>query len=67
VDYVVLFGEETPLDLIRAVRPDVLVKGDDYSLEAVVGASDVQGWGGSVVLVARVEDRSTTRIIEAGG
>ena len=67
VDYVVLFGEETPLDLIRAVRPDVLVKGDDYSLESVVGASDVQGWGGSVVLVSRVEDRSTTRIIEAGG
>ncbi len=67
VDYVVLFGEETPLELIRAVRPSVLVKGDDYSLESVVGASDVQEWGGSVVLVPRLEDRSTTRIIEAGG
>ena len=66
VDYVVLFGEETPLELIRAVRPSVLVKGDDYDIESVVGASDVQGWGGNVVLVPLLEDRSTTRIIEAG-
>ena len=67
VDFVVLFDEETPLELIRAVRPGVLVKGDDYDVDSVVGAADVQGWGGHVVLVSRLDGRSTTRIIEAGG
>jgi D-beta-D-heptose 7-phosphate kinase/D-beta-D-heptose 1-phosphate adenosyltransferase len=67
VDFVVLFDEETPLELIRAVRPVVLVKGDDYDVDSVVGAADVQGWGGHVVLVSRLDGRSTTRIIEAGG
>ena len=66
VDFVVLFDEETPLELIRAVRPGVLVKGDDYDVDSVVGAADVQGWGGHVVLVSRLDGRSTTRIIEAG-
>ncbi len=66
VDFVVLFGEDTPLELIRAVRPSVLVKGDDYDVDSVVGASEVQGWGGRVVLVSRLEGRSTSRIIEAG-
>ena len=66
VDFVVLFGEETPLELIRAVRPSVLVKGDDYDVASVVGATEVQGWGGTVVLASRLEGRSTTRIIEAG-
>ncbi len=66
VDFVVLFDEETPLELIRAVRPGVLVKGDDYDVDSVVGAAEVQGWGGSVVLVSRLDGRSTSRIIEAG-
>ncbi len=66
VDFVVLFGEETPLELIMAVRPSVLVKGDDYDVDSVVGASEVEGWGGRVVLVSRLEGRSTSRIIEAG-
>ncbi len=63
VDAVVLFDEETPLVLIEALRPDVLVKGADYREEQVVGAREVRGWGGQVVLVPLVEGRSTSGII----
>jgi len=51
VDLVVLFDEPTPLELVRALRPDVLVKGSDYRIEDVVGAAEVQSWGGKVALV----------------
>jgi rfaE bifunctional protein nucleotidyltransferase chain/domain len=64
VDCVVLFEEDTPLDLIRALRPDVLVKGADYAPEAIVGAKDVEGWGGRVVRVPLVKDQSTTRLLD---
>jgi D-beta-D-heptose 7-phosphate kinase / D-beta-D-heptose 1-phosphate adenosyltransferase len=64
VDAVVLFDAETPIELIRAIRPDVLAKGADYREEAVVGAADVKSWGGQVVLVPLVDDRSTSRIIQ---
>lgn len=63
VDCVVLFAEETPLALIRALRPDVLVKGADYAPEAIVGAADVEGWGGRVVRVPLVKDLSTTGLL----
>jgi D-beta-D-heptose 7-phosphate kinase/D-beta-D-heptose 1-phosphate adenosyltransferase len=63
VDMVVLFDEKTPLKLIRTIRPDVLVKGADYREDEVVGAPEVKGWGGQVVLVPLVENRSTTEII----
>jgi D-beta-D-heptose 7-phosphate kinase/D-beta-D-heptose 1-phosphate adenosyltransferase len=63
VDAVVLFDEDTPLELIRAVAPDMLAKGGDYTLEAVVGATDVMAKGGRVVLVPLEEGRSTTDII----
>jgi D-beta-D-heptose 7-phosphate kinase/D-beta-D-heptose 1-phosphate adenosyltransferase len=63
VDAVVLFDEDTPLDLIRAIRPDVLAKGSDYSEDQVVGGSDVKSWGGRVALVDLVPGRSTTKII----
>jgi D-beta-D-heptose 7-phosphate kinase/D-beta-D-heptose 1-phosphate adenosyltransferase len=63
VDLVVLFDEETPLELIRALRPDVLVKGADYSIDQVVGADLVQGWGGQVLLVALEQGHSTTGTI----
>ncbi len=63
VDAVVLFGEDTPLELIQAVRPDVLVKGADYSAEQVVGGSFVRAYGGRVVLAPVVPDQSTTRTI----
>ncbi|MBM3559099.1 MAG: adenylyltransferase/cytidyltransferase family protein, partial [Alphaproteobacteria bacterium] len=63
VDAVVVFGEDTPLELIGEIRPDVLVKGADYTLDRVVGADLVRGWGGTVVL-ARLEDgHSTTSTI----
>jgi D-beta-D-heptose 7-phosphate kinase/D-beta-D-heptose 1-phosphate adenosyltransferase len=63
VDLVVLFGEDTPLELITALRPDVLVKGADYTVEQVVGGDLVQGWGGRVVLVNLAEGHSTTGTI----
>ncbi len=63
VDAVVLFDGDTPLDLILALRPDVLAKGADYREQDVVGAAEVKSWGGRVVLVPLVEDRSTSGII----
>ena len=63
VDAVVLFEEDTPLELIRAVRPDVLVKGGDYSIETVVGHEEVQAAGGRVEIVPTVEGLSTTNIV----
>ncbi len=60
VDAVVVFGEDTPLDLIRALRPDVLVKGQDYTVETVVGADDVHSWGGRVFLAGLLDGHSTT-------
>ncbi len=63
VDLVVIFSGDTPLDLIEAIRPDVLVKGADYALEAVVGADVVQGYGGRVLLVEMEPGHSTTATI----
>ena len=63
-DAVVIFDAPTPIELIRATRPDVLVKGGDYTTATVVGAEDVQSWGGRVELVPLVEGFSTTRIVE---
>jgi len=65
VDAVISFGEDTPLEMIRRLQPDVLVKGGDYTVETVVGANDVQQAGGRVVLVDLVEGHSTTGLIEA--
>jgi D-beta-D-heptose 7-phosphate kinase/D-beta-D-heptose 1-phosphate adenosyltransferase len=64
VDYVTIFGEDTPYELIRAVVPDVLVKGGDWAVEAVVGKDVVEAAGGRVQTIAFVPDRSTTGIIE---
>lgn len=63
VDLVVIFDEDTPIELIGALRPDVLVKGADYSLDEVVGADLVQGYGGKVVLVELEPGHSTTGTI----
>jgi D-beta-D-heptose 7-phosphate kinase/D-beta-D-heptose 1-phosphate adenosyltransferase len=65
VDAVISFDEETPIELIRRLHPDVLVKGGDYTMEGVVGADLVQADGGRVVLVDLIDGRSTTRLIEA--
>ena len=64
IDYVVLFDEDTPLELIRTLRPDILVKGADYTPEGVVGKELVESWGGRVELIQFVDGKSTTNIIE---
>jgi D-beta-D-heptose 7-phosphate kinase/D-beta-D-heptose 1-phosphate adenosyltransferase len=64
VDAVVLFDQATPLDLVTALRPDVLVKGADYQVSQVVGAAEVESWGGRVVLAPLTEGLSTTRSLE---
>jgi D-beta-D-heptose 7-phosphate kinase/D-beta-D-heptose 1-phosphate adenosyltransferase len=63
VDCVVLFDEETPLALIERLRPDVLVKGADYARAAILGADQVEAWGGRVVRVPLVLGASTTALI----
>jgi rfaE bifunctional protein nucleotidyltransferase chain/domain len=63
VDFVVLFGEDTPLSLIRTILPDVLVKGADWPEEQIVGAAEVKAAGGKVVRIAFEHDISTTAII----
>lgn len=64
VDLVVIFGEDTPLKLIETLRPDILVKGADYTIDKVVGAEQVQSWGGKVVLADLVNGQSTTNTIK---
>ena len=64
VDLVVPFSENTPLELITIIEPDVLVKGSDYTEEEVVGASEVRAAGGEVVLIPLMEGYSTTDLLE---
>lgn len=64
VDAVCLFDEETPLSIIEAVKPDVLVKGGDYTIDRIVGADFVQQRGGSVEIIPFVTGYSTTGLIE---
>ena len=64
VDLVVVFEEDTPLELIKALMPDVLVKGGDYTLEEIVGAKEVVAAGGKVIINPIVEGYSTTGLIE---
>jgi len=63
VDCVVLFDQDTPLELIERLRPDVLVKGGDYTEETIVGASQVRAWGGTVIVVPLTPGQSTSNII----
>ena len=64
VDVVVIFEEDTPLQLINTIKPDVLVKGGDYAIEQIVGAKEVIEQGGRVVINPLVDGYSTTTIIE---
>jgi len=64
VDFVTWFEEDTPLELIRLLRPDVLVKGGDWRPETIVGGADVLSWGGKVRSLKYIEGQSTTKIIE---
>ena len=65
VDRVVIYDEPTPLEVIQAVGPDVLVKGADWALDAIVGRKEVEAAGGRVVRVEIVPGRSTSAILEA--
>src|SRR5687767_11152552 len=64
VDAVVIFNEDTPLETITAIMPDVLVKGGDYSIDQIVGAKEVTANGGKVVINEIIEGYSTTGLIE---
>lgn len=64
VDAVILFDEDTPLDLITTFKPNIIAKGSDYTEAQVVGASEVKSWGGTVALIDIVEGRSTSDILE---
>ncbi len=63
VDCVVIFDEDTPIELVKALRPDVLVKGGDYSEATIVGAPEVRAWGGDVQVVALTPGHSTTNLL----
>ena len=64
VDLVVIFPDDTPLNLVKHLRPDVIVKGGDYSEATIVGAAEVKSWGGKVVVVPLTAGHSTTAIIQ---
>jgi len=64
VDVVTLFDQDTPLELVNALHPDVIVKGGDYTPDTVVGRREVESWGGRVVIVPLTPGQSTTSIIE---
>ena len=64
IDWVVLFGQSTPLALIRALRPDVLAKGGDWALDEIVGREDVESWGGRVVRLRQVPGVRTTLFLQ---
>lgn len=63
VDYVSIFGEDTPLELITACKPDVLIKGGDYTTDNIVGADFVTAHGGKVLTIPLVPGKSTTNVI----
>lgn len=67
VDLVVVFAEDTPLNLISALRPDILVKGADYTVDTVVGRDEVESWGGKVVLAEILDGHSTTETLRRLG
>jgi D-beta-D-heptose 7-phosphate kinase/D-beta-D-heptose 1-phosphate adenosyltransferase len=67
VDAVTIFGEETPLELILAIQPDVLVKGADYTLDQVVGRAEIEARGGKVVLVPLMQGHSTAAMVQRAG
>jgi D-beta-D-heptose 7-phosphate kinase/D-beta-D-heptose 1-phosphate adenosyltransferase len=67
VDRVVIFSEDTPLELVKLLRPDVIVKGGDYTEDTIVGAREVRRRGGRVIVVPLTPDQSTTAIINKLG
>jgi len=63
VDLVVPFAQDTPLEIITFLKPDILVKGGDYRIETIVGAREIQGWGGKVLTLPFIPEKSTSKIL----
>jgi D-beta-D-heptose 7-phosphate kinase/D-beta-D-heptose 1-phosphate adenosyltransferase len=64
IDFVTIFEESTPLELINYLKPDILIKGGDWLEENVVGRKEVMKWGGRVAIIPEVEGKSTTNVVE---
>lgn len=64
IDFITIFDELTPLEVIKALKPDILIKGGDWREEKVVGREDVKKWNGKVVIIPEVQGKSTTDIVE---
>lgn len=64
IDFVTIFPESTPLELIKYLKPDVLIKGGDWPEDKVVGREEVKQWGGRVAIIPEVKGKSTTNIVE---
>jgi len=64
IDFVTIFQELTPLELINYLKPDILIKGGDWPEEKVVGREEIKKWGGRVAIIPEVEGKSTTNIVE---
>lgn len=64
VDYTTFFEEDDPYNIIKILRPDVLVKGGDWAIDKIIGGDLVQSWGGKVLNIPVVEGRSTTNLIQ---
>ena len=64
IDFVTIFDELTPLELINYLKPDILIKGGDWPEEKVVGREEIKKWGGRVAIIPEVEGKSTTNIVE---
>ncbi len=64
VDAVILFDEDTPLKLIKAIKPNIIAKGSDYTADQVVGGKEVKSWGGEIALIKLVAGRSTSKLIQ---
>lgn len=65
IDYIILFEEDTPKDIIKAISPDFLVKGGDYEAKDIVGADHVKSYGGKVIIIDLVEGYSSSKIISS--
>ena len=64
IDFVTIFQELTPLELINYLKPDILIKGGDWPKEKVIGREEIKKWGGRVAIIPEVEGKSTTNIVE---
>lgn len=64
VDYIILFYEDTPMNLITTLRPDILIKGGDYKIEEIVGHREMASWGGRVETIPLLEGYSTSSILD---